>query len=273
MNELDMAQFIPRPEWMEKYRDGISSDDENYEKYNEWFQENYGGPGRLFDRYIKSMNITFSLSDDAKPSAIEYSYETKWSPNIRFIVNVSKMYPSLTFDYGFHEDMGQFKGRVICTGGKRILEDTYTELWATREDATPQHELEIFDPVAYEAFRESATCIRGTIRNISPKDLPPADHIDWDLATEKQAPFKAYLSTNPRAYEQSGHRLINPQLESICFLAEAGGPVEIGFPVELDAEREDCVEVPIPAMATATIVDGDTEFENDYSEFDCEVPF
>ena len=117
---LDMAELLPPPEWIQDYYNQEKKSKEESEKVDAWYRENYGGPRFVFDDEIIEVFISYNKEDFPQQNCfVEYHYETKWSPNLNFIQNISSHYPTLRFIYNFYEDSGFYRAKYIIKNGER----------------------------------------------------------------------------------------------------------------------------------------------------------
>ena len=54
---------------------------------------------------------------EIKPKSVKINFETAWSPPEKWLENVSKAFPTLTFEMGYTEQGMQFYGEMVAEGG------------------------------------------------------------------------------------------------------------------------------------------------------------
>lgn len=61
------------------------------------------------------------------PDQITYTFDTAWTPPIKWVDTVSAMYPKLSFDLAYHELAGFFAGSICFRDGDLYSIEEYTD--------------------------------------------------------------------------------------------------------------------------------------------------
>lgn len=89
------------------------------EDWFDWVLKNWGTKWnpQVHDEWVLTETAEGKLLD------INISIDTAWSPPTEFFINVSKIYPALTFENEFYEEGNCFIGRHVIKNGEFLTRD------------------------------------------------------------------------------------------------------------------------------------------------------
>lgn len=90
----------------------------DYIEIGDWRESHWGTRSEIDD---PSMSVVVNELE-----SIRYSFETRWSPIVEWVIAVSGKIHDITFYLDYHEPGMQFAGSLVCYNG-RVLVDLYYE--------------------------------------------------------------------------------------------------------------------------------------------------
>ena len=108
---------IDGAEFMKEFVRAMSED-------NDWYHWNVRNWGTKWDIAVPDgeqyANTEMSITDSGE---VMYRFETAWSPVYEVLTELSKMYPTLTFDYEYEEEQGWGGNATIIAGDVSITKE------------------------------------------------------------------------------------------------------------------------------------------------------
>lgn len=241
---LGMGNFLNKPDWVLKrdqhnvvYPQPNKEQAQEAKRYDDWYAEHTGGPRHIYDSEITELR-TSRQPESKVPDVVEYHFETKWGSVVPFVQLLSETYPTLTFDYTFSEELGEFSGRIVVKNEATLLHEEYSS-----GVSEPKHHIEINSAVVYAEFIGGMQTSRGKIRNSSTIDLPEPGEIAWERKDRTVPSFSASLETAEVSVREGRKITVlpDPQLKSIRFFRTDGQPTERSFEL-MDRDERSVVD-------------------------------
>ena len=122
---FSMQQILPvPPEYTLERISPIYKEEVNGEKalkkkygYKDWYDWQVGMWGTKW-------NVDDVSFDEQEDGSVTYGYNTAWSPNCEFLINICKQYPLLDFTLEYEEEGCDFEGELEIIAGEVVKNET-----------------------------------------------------------------------------------------------------------------------------------------------------